>query len=109
MTRIPPLLRAALELRAETDLSRLFLPAQEGETQNTAMNDISKTARAVMLAAANGNLNVVDDPVYKQCIAAAIRTAAEELQYTLFLPGNDARVVDSKSLFELASELENIQ
>jgi hypothetical protein len=39
------------------------------------MNDISKTARAVMLAAANGNLNVVDDPVYKQCVAAAFNTA----------------------------------
>ena len=62
-----------------------------------------------MVSATGGNHNLVNDPVYKQCVAAASFSAEEELQYTLFLPGNDARVVDSKSLFELASELENIQ
>ena len=42
----------------------------------------------------------------KKALAAAIRVAVEELQYMLFLPGNDVRVVDAKALFDLANELE---
>jgi hypothetical protein len=42
----------------------------------------------------------------KKALAAAIRVAAEELQYMLFLPGNDVRVVDAEALFDLANELE---
>ena len=38
--------------------------------------------------------------------AAALRAAAEELQYRLFLPGNDPMVVDADALFDLANELE---
>jgi hypothetical protein len=34
-------------------------------------------AQAVMTAATNGNFNVVNDPVYKQCIAAALKTAID--------------------------------
>ncbi len=34
---------------------------------------LSHAAQAIMVAATNGNFNVVNDPVYKQCIAAAIR------------------------------------
>ena len=37
---------------------------------------LSPAAQAVMIAATNGNTNVVNDPVYKQCIAAALRAAA---------------------------------
>jgi hypothetical protein len=44
----------------------------------------------------------------KKALAAAIRVAAEELQYMLFLPGNDVRVVDAEALFELANELETL-
>ena len=40
------------------------------------MTDLSPAAAAVMIAATNSNFNVVDDPVYKQCIAAALRAAA---------------------------------
>ena len=43
------------------------------------MTDLSPAARAVMVAATNGNTNVVNDPVYKQCIAAALRAAAEQV------------------------------
>jgi len=47
-----------------------------------------------------------DDDWPEQCLAAAIRAAAEELQYRLFLPGCDPMVVDAKALFDLANELE---
>ena len=43
------------------------------------MTDLSPAAQAVMIAATNGNFNVVDDPVYKQCIAAALRAAADQV------------------------------
>jgi hypothetical protein len=42
-------------------------------------------------------------------LAAALRAAAEELQYKLFLPGNDLRIVESRALFKLADELEGFQ
>ena len=40
-------------------------------------------------------------------LAGVIRTLAEELQYKMFLPGNDLRVVDAETLFDLADELDN--
>ena len=43
------------------------------------MPTLSLAAQAVMIAATNGNFNVVDDPVYKQCIAAALRAAADQV------------------------------
>ena len=45
------------------------------------MTDLSPAAQAIMVAATNGNINVVNDPVYKQCIAAALRAAANHVQY----------------------------
>jgi len=39
---------------------------------------LSPAAQAIMVAATNGNFNVVNDPVYKQCIAAALRAAADQ-------------------------------
>lgn len=42
------------------------------------MINLSPTAFSVMLAATNGNTNVSEDPVYRQCIAAAIRTAVNK-------------------------------
>ena len=44
----------------------------------------------------------------KRALAAAIRVATEELQYMLFLPGNDVRVVDAQALFDLADKLESL-
>ena len=43
------------------------------------MTDLSPAAQAVMIAATNGNFNVVDDPVYKQCIAAALVAAVDQV------------------------------
>jgi hypothetical protein len=40
---------------------------------------LSPAAQAIMVAATNGNFNVVNDPVYKQCIAAALRAAADQV------------------------------
>lgn len=40
---------------------------------------LSPAAAAVMIAATNGNFNVVDDPVYKQCIAAALEAVADQV------------------------------
>jgi len=51
------------------------------------------------------NEGVVTD-TDKKALAAAIRVAAEDLQYRLFLPGTDARVVDAQAIFNLANELE---
>jgi hypothetical protein len=42
------------------------------------MTDLSPAALSVMFAATNGNTNVAEDPVYKQCVAAAIRTAVNK-------------------------------
>jgi hypothetical protein len=43
------------------------------------MTELSPAAQAIMVAATNGNFNVVNDPVYKQCIAAALRAAADQV------------------------------
>jgi hypothetical protein len=41
-------------------------------------------------------------------LAAAICVIADELSYTIFMPNNDVRVVETQSLYELADELENL-
>ena len=43
------------------------------------MTDLSPAAQAVMIAGTMGNQNVVNDPVYRQCIAAALRAAADQV------------------------------
>jgi hypothetical protein len=64
---------------------------------------ISNAARAVCEA-------VMNAPDHMTCeIAAALRAAAEELRYKLFLPGNDLDVVEARALFKMADELESIQ
>jgi len=45
------------------------------------MTNLSPTAQAVMTAGTMGNPNVINDPVYRQCIAAALRAAADHVQY----------------------------
>lgn len=40
---------------------------------------LSLAAQAVMVAATMGNPNLINDPVYRQCIAAALRTAADRV------------------------------
>lgn len=48
------------------------------------MANLSPAAQAVMIAATNGNFNVANDPVYKQCIAAALRAAADAVSVSPF-------------------------
>ena len=43
------------------------------------MTDLSPAALAVMTAGTMGNPNVINDPVYRQCIAAALRAAADQV------------------------------
>ena len=62
------------------------------------MTDLSPTAQAVMIAATNGNFNVVNDPVYKQCIAAVLQAAADQL--------TDAS--SAHTLYAIAGELDDI-
>lgn len=42
---------------------------------------LSPAAQTVMAAATMGNPNVINDPVYKQCIAAALRAAADQMEH----------------------------
>ncbi len=65
------------------------------------MNELSPAAQAIEDAYFNA-----DGFGYQAGLAAALRAAAEELQYRLFLPGTDPMVVDAKALFNLANELE---
>ena len=43
------------------------------------MTDLSPAALAVMIAGTMGNPNVINDPVYRQCIAAALRAATDQV------------------------------
>jgi hypothetical protein len=43
------------------------------------MSELSPAARAVMIAGTMGNANVINDPVYRQCIAAALCAAADQV------------------------------
>jgi hypothetical protein len=68
-----------------------------------------------MVAASNGNFNVVNDPVYKQCIAAALRAAADQVKHAFPLcspvtewdSGHDAGIRRALNKFlALAAELD---
>jgi len=43
------------------------------------LTDLSPAALAVMTAGTMGNSNVINDPVYRQCIAAALRAAIDQV------------------------------
>jgi hypothetical protein len=70
------------------------------------MTNLSPAAQAVWNAFndVTERVGVFED--YGDALAAALRAAAEELQYRMFLPGNDPMVVDAEALFNLANELE---
>jgi len=68
--------------------------------------NLSPAAQAVMTAGTMGNLNVINDPVYRQCIAAAIRAATQYLAYEAYGEGWFELVVDARDLYDLAKELE---
>ncbi len=79
---------------------------REGQPNNPPkMTDLSPQAQAVSNAA-KSSLDWEAGYLPNAVAAAAIRAAAEELQYRLFLPGDDLMVVDAKALFNLANELE---
>ena len=76
---------------------------------------LSPAAQAIMVAATNGNFNVVNDSVYKQCIAAALRAAADQVkhefplgpEYTEWDSGHDAGIRRALNKFlAIAAELE---
>ena len=75
------------------------------------MTTLSLAAQAVMIAATNGNFNVVDDPVYKQCIAAALRAVADEVLPSPRLPFDSCCEIRSAGerveLLAIAAELES--
>lgn len=54
------------------------------------MAELSPTAQAVMIAATNGNTNVINDPVYRQCIAAALCAAADQVVPETAKPSADS-------------------
>lgn len=76
------------------------------------MTNLSPTASAVMLAATNGNTNVAEDAVYKQCIAAAIRTAVDKTMKQRVMKTFGVTVAKSQryclisDLLAIASELD---
>ena len=68
---------------------------------------LSPAAQAIMVAATNGNFNVVNDPVYKQCIAAALRAAANDWRIdTEFIYG--VEYIRTSTLEDLADALEDL-
>ena len=66
---------------------------------------LSPAAAAVMIAATNGNFNVVDDPVYKQCIAAALEAAANQSENLYDPHEGKVSVVRVETLLAIAAEL----
>jgi hypothetical protein len=81
------------------------------------MADLSPAAQAIMIAATNGNHNCQADPVYRQCIAAALRVVADEVaseKEPLFLALADRMRRDARNQFcaklrAIAAELEGQQ
>jgi hypothetical protein len=72
------------------------------------MTDLSPAALAVMTAGTMGNPNVINDPVYRQCIAAALRAAADQMgshQSKKFLYS----IADAMKLRDIAAELEGAE
>ena len=67
------------------------------------MTDLSPAALAVMTAGTMGNPNVINDPVYRQCIAAALRAAVAHTQQH---HGHDVWECDADELLAIAAELE---
>ena len=76
MADIPPLLKAALQLRAETDLSRLFLPVMD----DTNRPPLSPAAQAVLTAFGTHPIradHIAEDLV--PALAAALCAAADQV------------------------------
>ena len=72
------------------------------------MTELSPAAQAVMTAGTMGNPNVINDPVYRQCIAAALRAAADQVvpNDELAAPVWTEREEVRAALLAIATELE---
>jgi len=76
------------------------------------MTNLSPAAQAVMTAGTMGNPNVINDPVYRQCIAAALRAAADQVipEVPLALLGSDYQAIALQEVraefIAIAAELE---
>ena len=81
--------------------------------------DLSTAALAVMTAGTMGNHNVINDPVYRQCIAAALRVVADRVtpedysSYTGHSEWDGAMETRNDAIREailaIAAELEGVQ
>jgi len=56
-----------------------------------------------------GELIVEPTDDMREALSTAIRVVADELSYTIFMPNNDVRVVETRELYQLADELENLK
>ena len=74
MADLPPLLKAALQLRAETDLSRLFLPAMT-TSNRPPLSPAAQTVLDAWLKSENGE-RMLGDPA---CLAVALRAVADQV------------------------------
>jgi hypothetical protein len=85
-------------------------PLTSPTNEEELMTDLSPAAQAIMVAATNGNFNVVNDPVYKQCIAAALRAVAEQvfpINYVIIDNCQyEAPSPEREQIFAIAAELE---
>jgi hypothetical protein len=73
------------------------------------MSDLSQTSKAVMQAATNGNSYCMDDAVYKQCIASALRAAVNEVKFfdQLGLTAYGGYAQAQRQILAIAEELSN--
>lgn len=84
------------------------------QSPSTMKKPLPIAAQAIMIAATNGNFNVVNDPVYKQCIAAALRVVAGQLKNTHVVADcnefergfKEAHILYRTQLLDIAAELE---
>lgn len=96
----PPQSGAPWQTTSSTD------PLHQANVEVSGVEALSPAAQAVMIAATNGNTNVVNDPVYRQCIAAALRAAVRNNIYNDDY-GNE--YINANDILAIVTELENLQ
>jgi hypothetical protein len=55
-----------------------------------------------------GELCIEPTDDMREALATAIRIVADEVSYTIFMPNNDVRVVETRELYGLSNELEEL-
>lgn len=99
MADLPPLLKAALRLRAETSLSRLFLPAMD----DTNHSPLSPSAQTVLDAA---NRAYAQAATVAQGSAAALRAVADQGENFYDPHEGKTSAVRTDWILAIAAELE---